>query len=84
MNHIRLYIRLHQLMHAALQREKEGIIKKRKAMEMALQTIEKDMRLFQVEKQNGLNEIEIALTLYMHQVSFFFVKVVLNVIIENV
>ncbi|KAI5061173.1 hypothetical protein GOP47_0023678 [Adiantum capillus-veneris] len=49
------------------QREKESKLKKKKSIETALASLEKEMEDFQKEKQNCLNQIDAVLTLYMHQ-----------------
>ncbi|KAH7291709.1 hypothetical protein KP509_29G029600 [Ceratopteris richardii] len=49
------------------QREKESKLKKKKAIETALASLEKEMEDFQKEKQNSLNQIDAVLPLYMHQ-----------------
>ncbi|KAJ7531943.1 hypothetical protein O6H91_14G065800 [Diphasiastrum complanatum] len=53
-----------------IQREKDSRLKKRKAIDAALQSIERDMEEFQKEKQNALNQIDIVLSLYMNQVEY--------------
>lgn len=53
---------------AALKREQDALGKKLKTLEAAVKGVEKEMDDFQKEKQGALNQIDVALTLSLHQV----------------
>lgn len=55
---------------AALKREQDALGKKLKTVEAAMKAVEKEMDDFQKEKQGALNQIDVALTLSLHQVTF--------------
>jgi hypothetical protein len=54
---------------AALKREQDALGKKLKTVEAAVKGVEKEMDDFQKEKQGALNQIDVALTLSLHQVN---------------
>ncbi|BBN11831.1 cilia- and flagella-associated protein 44 [Marchantia polymorpha subsp. ruderalis] len=54
----------------ALTRERDGIIKRKKLTDASLETVEKEIAVFQKEKQYSLNEIDIVLSLKMHQIEY--------------
>jgi hypothetical protein len=53
---------------AGLKREQDALGKKLKTVEAAVKGVEKEMDDFQKEKQGALNQIDVALTLSLHQV----------------
>ncbi|KAL2620171.1 hypothetical protein R1flu_000376 [Riccia fluitans] len=53
-----------------LTRERDNIVKKKKLTDASLESVEKEIAIFQKEKQYSLNEIDIVLSLKMHQIEF--------------
>lgn len=53
---------------AALTKERDGIAKKKKIIDAALEGVEKEIASFQKEKQFSMNDIEMVLSLRMNQV----------------
>ncbi|KAL3702172.1 hypothetical protein R1sor_020194 [Riccia sorocarpa] len=54
----------------ALTRERDNIVKKKKLTDASLESGEKEIAVFQKEKQFSLNEIDIVLSLKMHQIEY--------------
>jgi len=54
----------------AFKKEKDALLKKQKTNEMSLKTIDKEIQEFQKEKQNSLNQIDVIITLKMHQMEY--------------
>ncbi|KAL2650271.1 hypothetical protein R1flu_018399 [Riccia fluitans] len=53
-----------------LTRERDNIVKKKKLTDASLESVEKEIAIFQKEKQYSLNEIDIVLSEKMHQIEF--------------
>ncbi|GBG93046.1 hypothetical protein CBR_g58401 [Chara braunii] len=53
-----------------LKKEREGLHKKQKNIEAAVKGVEKEMEDFEKEKQSALNQIDVVVTLKMHQIEY--------------
>jgi hypothetical protein len=53
---------------AGLTKERDGIVKKKKLVDAALESVDKEIASFQKEKQFSMNDIEMVLSLRMSQV----------------
>jgi len=54
----------------ALKKEKDALMKKQKLIESSLKSIDGEIQEFQKEKQSKLNEIDVIVTLKMHQMEY--------------
>ncbi|KAL5020106.1 hypothetical protein ScPMuIL_002998 [Solemya velum] len=54
----------------ALRKENEGFQKKSKIIDVGLKTAQNDLEAFQLEKQQKLNELDVVVTLKLHQIQY--------------
>lgn len=54
----------------ALKKENDSLLKKEKIIDQALRATETEIQEFQTQKQQKLNELDVIVTLHLHQIQF--------------